>query len=105
MGRGHLSFESARKMGLIASLIVVIVPVVVVIFDVVSLLSLFGVVFSPGVAGRSPLSPFILGGLNYTLIALSAVGLAGVALFFVAMNTLSHYYSESGIRMHYMVSS
>ncbi len=89
-----MSLESGRKLGLIASLIYVIAPVVLVAVLVFSIFASFQVgiasIFLPGIAAFST-------GLLVFLIALGSVSVAGGILFIVAMNYLSHYYGEPAI--------
>lgn len=92
-----MSFESGRNLGLVASLIAVILPVVTGIFYVFSLLSLLNVIhlgfFNGGlIFGLAPFSA-----IEFMLLAFGFVGLAGVVLFLIAMRRLSEYYSEPAV--------
>jgi len=92
-----VSLEPGRKLGLTASLIIVIVPVITFILYGLFFLSLFGLV-SSGLTGGSPVfgSLFPIG----ILIALSVVGIIGFVgfiLFIISMHSLSQYYNEPGI--------
>ncbi len=93
-----MSLESARKLGLTASLINVLLPVVAVIgvvaFVVFSILTVIS-----GIANGTA-APTFLGislGFFVFLIAIVGVGLAGFIMFMVSMYRLSHYYNEPGI--------
>ena len=93
-----MSFELGRKLGLTASIISVIVPVITVILYGLLFLSLFGII-SSALTGKSQ----TFGGLQFPalietgFIAIGIIGLIGIVLFLVAMNSLSQYYSEPGI--------
>lgn len=93
-----MSLESGRKLGLIASLIAIGVPVVTVILYGFLILSLFGV-FSSAVTGGSPTlgGSFFSVGIIIAFVVIGVVGIAGVVLFLVSMHRLSQYYSEPGI--------
>lgn len=87
-----MSLESGRKMGLIASLINVIMPVASVIVLFASLFAQFP---------RSPTAPGtpIVASVFPTviLVVLSAASFAGIILFLVSMNHLSRYYNAPEI--------
>ncbi len=87
-----MSLESGRKMGLIASLINVIMPVASVIVLFASLFAQFPrSPTTPGTAVATSVFPTII------LIVLGAASFAGVILFLVSMNHLSRYYNAPGI--------
>jgi uncharacterized membrane protein len=107
-----LSLESARKLGLTASLINVIVPVITVTlyaFLIFSLLSGIFNSFQSGFQGTQTVAtpvqtpPFnfsafsSLGILSTVVGLLGLVSFVGFILFVVAMYQLSHYYNEPGI--------
>ena len=92
-----MSFEPGRKLGLAASMINVIVPVVTVILYVFFFLSLFGVVSSAVNGGSHTASSLLPSGITAAVIALGVIGLARVILFLIAMHRLSQYYNEPGI--------
>ena len=72
--------ESGRKLGLTASLIAVIVPVITVILYVLSFLSLFGLI-SKTFQG-SPFFGFpFFSGLSIAFLALGLIGFVGIILF------------------------
>ncbi len=86
-----MTLESGRKMGLTASLIHVITPVIMIIL-------LFALIFSQ--IARYPVSGpsmFTSGLTIATFLLLGAVAFAGFILFFIAMYRLSHYYNEPKI--------
>jgi len=90
----RMSLESGRKLGLIASLITVILPIAAVI-GVVSLI--ISTIFSAA-TGTVPSSFFGLStGFTAFLIIVGAIGVIGFILFMVAMYRLSHYYNEPRI--------
>jgi len=94
-----LSLVLGRKLGLTASLINVIVPVITLLLYIVFILSLFGTISSAITRGITPFNGFpgLLGSLTLAFIALGIVGLIGIILFLVSMSQLSRYYSEPRI--------
>ena len=93
-----MSFDLGRKLGLTASLIAVIVPVITVILYGLLFLSVFGII-SSALTGRSQTfgGSLFPTGITIAFIAIGIIGLVGVILFLVAMNSLSQYYSEPRI--------
>ena len=90
-----MSFELGRKLGLTASIIAVIVPVITVILYGLLFLSLLGIISSALTGGSQTLvSPLFPAGILTALVAIGIIGLIGIILFLVAMNRLSQYYSE-----------
>ena len=90
-----MSLESGRKIGLTASLIAVITPVVIVAAYVVSFLLLIA-----SLATRTNSSVAPLSFPNLMIILLSIIGVisfAGIILFVLAMHRLSHYFNEPAI--------
>ena len=93
-----MSFELGRKLGLTASLIAVIVPVITVILYGLLFLSLFGIISSALTGGSQTfVGSLFPSGIAIAFIAIGIIGLIGIILFLVAMNSLSQYYSEPGI--------
>jgi len=92
-----MSFESGRKLGLVASLIIVIVPVVIVILYGLLLLSLFGIISSDLTGGSQTFGSLFPTGIITALIIVGIIGLVGIILFLVAMHSLSQYYNEPDI--------
>ena len=93
-----MSFELGRKLGLTASIISVIVPVIIVILYGLLFLSLFGII-SSALTGKSQTfgGSVFPAGIEIGFIAIGIIGFIGIILFLVAMNSLSQYYSEPGI--------
>ena len=92
-----MSFEWGRRLGLTASLINVIVPVIIAILYGLLILSLFGI-FSSAVTGGSPSFGLLFpAGIFIGFIALGVLGLIGIILFLISMHSLSQYYNEPGI--------
>lgn len=92
-----MSFESGRQLGLVASLIAVIVPVITGILYVSSLLALFNG-YSSGFSAVNPIFGLTsLSAVSLLFIVVTVAGLAGIILFLVAMRRLSEYYSEPAI--------
>ena len=93
-----MSLESGRKLGLTASLISVILPVIAVVGVVAFVLSIIATAATGIVTGT--VAPTFWGvsvGFFVFLIAIIGVGVAGFILFMVAMYRLSNYYSEPSI--------
>lgn len=91
-----LSFESGRKLGLVASLIAVIAPVITGALYVLSFLSLFNVSplgFVPSPVFGLPLFSWV----EVTFIVIGVLGLVGFVMFLVSMHRLSRYYDEPAI--------
>jgi len=94
-----MSLETGRKLGLTASLITIIVPIVMVaLYSVLifSLISTFQNLFISG--GSTPIpsgSPFLSSGIiSIAFIALGFISFIGLILFIIAMHQLSQYYNE-----------
>lgn len=91
-----VSLESGRKLGLTASLIEIIMPVIMVIAMVFFIWAIFSAI-SASASGSTVTLP------NFSLIfygVLISVGILifiGIILFIVAMHRLSQYYGEPGI--------
>jgi len=93
-----VSFELGRKLGLTASLIAVIVPVITVILYGLLFLSLFGIISSALTGGSQTFAGSLFpAGIGIAFSAIGIVGLVGIILFLVAMHSLSQYYSEPSI--------
>ena len=93
-----MTFDSGRKLGLVASLIAVIVPAITVIlygFLFLSMLGSLSALFNGGTPAFA--SPISIYGTTFSLFALGIVGLVGIMLFLLAMYDLSYYYNEQGI--------
>jgi uncharacterized membrane protein len=92
-----MSLESGRKLGLTASIIALVVPIIISVAYFGFFLSLLGS-FSSTVTGSVPTAswflPFTLLGV---VIAAGLVGFIGFVLFMVAMYNLSKYYAEPAI--------
>jgi uncharacterized membrane protein/ribosomal protein L40E len=87
-----MSLESARKLGLTASLIQVVMPVILVIL----LVAVFLVQFArfPATSGSTLFASVFT---SATVVLLSIIGLVGIILFLIAMKRLARYYNEPGI--------
>jgi uncharacterized membrane protein len=93
-----MSFELGKKLGLTASLIAVIVPVITVILYGLLFLSLFGIISSALTGGSQTfVGSLFPAGIAIAFVAIGIIGLIGIILFLVAMHSLSQYYSETGI--------
>ena len=94
-----MSLESGRKLGLTASLINVIVPIVTVALYGFFLFSLISTITN-AITGRgsTPIPsglPFLSFGIIWiALVAVGIISFVGLILFIVAMHQLSQYYNE-----------
>ena len=91
-----MSLESGRKVGLAASLIEIITPVIMVIVVVFFIWSLLSVI-SAAASGSSPTLPNFSSIFFVVLILAGILTFIGIILFIVAMHRLSQYYNEPGI--------
>ena len=89
-----MSLESGRKLGLIAGLISVILPIAAIIGSVALIVAT--IVSATTRTVPASFSGFSAG-FTVFLIAIGAIGVIGFILFMVAMYRLSHYYNEQGI--------
>ncbi len=87
-----MSLESARKLGLTASLIHVIMPAVSVAL-VIALLFV-RIPQYPASTGQSVFASLLT---NATFIILGIISLVGIILFLIVMHRLARYYNEQGI--------
>ena len=89
-----MSFESGKKLGLTASIINLIVPVIMVVlygFFILSLISAASAAFA-GKGNISPFGPLLSSGaISIVFIGLGLLELAGFVFFVVVMYQLSHY--------------
>jgi uncharacterized membrane protein len=90
-----ISFESGRKLGLTASLIEIIMPVIIVVLIVFFIWSAIGAV--PAVPGSNVTIPSFSLIFIGVLISVGILTFIGIMLFIVAMHRLSQYYNEPGI--------
>jgi uncharacterized membrane protein len=93
-----MSLESGRKLGLTASWISIILPVVAVVGVVAIIFSIIATAATG--TGTGTVVPNIFGlssGLIGFVIALAFTAIVGFILFMVAMHRLSNYYNEPGI--------
>ncbi len=93
-----MSLESSRKLGLIASLIQVILPIVAVVGIIALFISALAASVSRTTMGipAAPIFGFSVG-LVVFIIAVGGLALIGFTLFLVSMHRLSIYYSEPSI--------
>ena len=87
-----MSLESARKLGLTASLIQVIMPAI----SVVLVMALFFIRIS-GTQLRLGQTLFASVLTTAIVVLLSVISLVGIILFLISMNRLARYYNEHGI--------
>src|ERR1035437_5313600 len=93
-----MSLESGRKLGLTASWISIILPVVAVVGVVAIIFSIIATAATG--TGTGTVVPNIFGvsiGLIGFVIALAFTAIVGFILFMVSMHRLSNYYNEPGI--------
>jgi len=95
-----MSLESGRKLGLTASIIYVIVPVIIVALYGFLIFSIIAAI-STTISNRgAPTigSPFLsMGVIWIAFIGVAFISLLGLIMFIVAMYQLSHYYNEPSI--------
>lgn len=90
-----MSFESGRKLGLIASLIQVILPIVAIIGGIALAVSMIATAFR-GIGTGTFSTPAVgvpLGFIAF-IIGIGALGFIGLILFLLGMHRLSNYYKE-----------
>jgi len=93
-----MSLESGRKLGLTASLLNIILPLIGVVGAVAFVISIIATVASRiGTGTAAPAIGWFSFGLIGFIIALVIVAVIGFIMFMVAMHNLSNYYSEPGI--------
>jgi uncharacterized membrane protein len=95
-----VSLNSGRKLGVTASIITVIMPVVAVIASIFMAQSLFTTIQSWVTNQVTPTFSILYAQLSsffVVLVILAIVGLIGFILIILAMHQLSHYYKESSI--------
>jgi len=93
-----LSLGTGKALGLAASLIAVVVPVILVILGGLLIVSTLGSIASALTGGRTGLSGFpSASGLFISFIILEIIYFVGIILFLIAMHSLSEYYKESDI--------
>lgn len=94
-----MSLESGRKLGLTASLITVIMPIIMVISLVFFIFSIIAAIPT----GPNPVpvpttfSPLPFFGLIIVIALAGIISFVGIILFIVAMHRLAEYYNEPGI--------
>ncbi len=104
-----MSLESGRKLGLTASIITVIVPIVTVALYEFFLFSLISTITN-AITGRgsTPIPsgfPFLSFGIIWiAFVAVGIISFVGLILFIVAMHELSQYYNEPIIFRNIMYS-
>ncbi len=90
-----LSLETGRKLGLISSILLVILPAAgIAVFAGFLAVILSAVQLGTGAV---PTIPGLVGasvGLGLSIVAIAVLGLVAVVLFVVAMYYLSHYYND-----------
>jgi uncharacterized membrane protein len=91
-----MSLELGRKLGITASLIAVITPVISIISSAFLLFSIINPVFS-GSTGVHTVSFSLIDAAVIVLLSLGVISIVGFILFLISMHTLSQYYNEPGI--------
>ena len=92
-----MSLESGRKLGFIASMIAVLLPIIMVILYALLFLSLISGVFSTVTGGTSNLASSFSVGVDTGFAVVVALALAGIVMFLIGMHRLGEYYNEPGI--------
>ena len=94
-----MSLDTGKKLGLTASLIAVIAPVIIIVLNAIMFFTLLSNL-SSAISQRGTLEnslPFSLGIFSLTVIAVLVISVIGFILFLIAMYELGHYYQEPGI--------
>ena len=94
-----LSIESGKKLGYIASIINIAVPIIMTVALIAFYAVLFSSIFS-GISSRTTVAPTSTGAglLSIAVILVgAALALVGYILFMIAMHRLSKYYNEPSI--------
>jgi uncharacterized membrane protein len=91
-----LSLESGRKLGLTASVIAIVIPLIVAVAYVGFFIALLGSFSSP-ITRASPGTALLPLTILGALVIAGVVGFVGYVLFMVAMHNLSKYYAELAI--------
>ena len=94
-----MSLESGRRLGLTASIIYVIVPVVAVALYGVLFISLITSITSAVNGNSSAIGSSFLGAglIIFAIIGLAVLAIIGLILLLIGMHHLSQYYNERGI--------
>ncbi len=93
-----MSLESGRHLGLTASLIAVVVPVVVAVLYGILIFSILGFISSAATGGSQTYGLALLPlGIIAALIAVAVIAIVGIVMFLLSLHRLSQYYNEPGI--------
>jgi uncharacterized membrane protein len=90
-----VSLESGRKLGLAASLIAIIVPIIAVALFASFFILLLSVI--SGGLNSLPSAALISGGYLFGLIAIGALSFAAFIIFLISIHRLSEYFKEPAI--------
>jgi uncharacterized membrane protein/ribosomal protein L40E len=90
-----MSLESGRKLGLAASLITIIVPIIAVALFASFFILLLSVI--SGGLNSLPSATLISGGFSIGLIAICALSFAAFIIFLISIHRLSEYFKEPAI--------
>jgi uncharacterized membrane protein len=93
-----MSLETGRKLGLTASLIYIILPIIAIIGAAGIVLSLISITATGiGTGTSTPAFTGVFGSFILFIIIVAVAGIVGFILFFVAMYNLSNYYNDPEI--------
>jgi uncharacterized membrane protein len=91
-----MSLNSGRKLGIIGSTLIFIMPLVTVFASIFMFVSIFNTI-QRWIDHISPTLSLYFGGFIILAIVVAIMGIVGFVLFIVAMYRLSHYYNDAGI--------
>jgi uncharacterized membrane protein len=91
-----MSFDSGRKLAIIASALTVIMPFATVLVGIFMFVSIAAII-ERWIDGVSHTLDLYFGGFIILAIVVAIMGIVGFILFIVSMYRLSHYYNEVGI--------
>ncbi|MCL2686344.1 MAG: DUF996 domain-containing protein [Candidatus Bathyarchaeota archaeon] len=92
-----MSLETGKKLGLTASIITILTPVILVVVYAVAIVQLFAALLSYSSNSSPALANSFMPGLMVGAGILGAIALAGFVLFLVSMYILSKYYNAREI--------
>ncbi len=92
-----MSLESGRKLGLISSLLLIILPIASIAVFAGFFLALVSAIQTRTITGALPLGTFALMSFGISTLVIAVLSVIGLILFILAMFYLSKYYGEPAI--------
>jgi uncharacterized membrane protein len=92
-----MSLDTGRKLGLVASIIAVIGPVLTIVLYGVLVFSALSSALSDITGGQSATNSLTSGFFTAAIVLTAVIGFVGIILFLIGMHSLSEYYNEPGI--------